>query len=109
MRQIGEHLNHPIRCGMFLSRAVIRKISEKSRTPAGFGSRRLMLNNLLDSAAHYRELPSVVDALRDEVNTWRTALANSPLDCGPWLDKLTTTDTLLLALRDGANRSDDDQ
>jgi TorA maturation chaperone TorD len=75
LRDIAEFLLVPAYTGFFLSRNAIRTLSHKERLPAGFGSRKNMLSNLLRSAAHYDGLQQVTAALRgvidDHRNAWR--------------------------------------
>jgi TorA maturation chaperone TorD len=97
LRRIAEHLLTPADSGVFLTRADIAQLGRERALPRGFGSRLLMLDNLLHSAVDYEQLGVLLADLdtllgaRDramvdigielEIETfvapWRTALART--------------------------------
>jgi TorA maturation chaperone TorD len=73
LRDIAEFLLVPAYTGVFLSRSGIRSLSHKEQLPAGFGSRKNMLSNLLRSAANYDGMQQVTGALIELVSDTRDA------------------------------------
>ena len=60
LRRIGEQLLVPSATGLCLTRSDLARLSSVGALPRGFGSRVLMLDNLLRSAVSYGELPSLL-------------------------------------------------
>ena len=110
LRDIAEHLLIPAYTGFYLSRADIRGLSRQERLPAGFGSRKIMLTNLLRSAADYDGLQQVTELLAAHVERTRRAWQDfadrtpdiAPPVADPWLDRLDATDDLLTEIRRAA-------
>lgn len=63
LRRIAEQLLTPAASGLFLTRADIARLGRDHALPRGFGSRLIMLDNLLRSAVDYGELPALLEAL----------------------------------------------
>ncbi len=63
VNQIATALTIPAIAGAFLSREDIRNLGRTFELPTGFGSRQLMLTNLLRSAAEYQQGPALLTAL----------------------------------------------
>ena len=63
VNQIATALTIPAVAGAFLSREDIRNFGRSFELPTGFGSRRLMLTNLLRAAAEYQQGPALLTAL----------------------------------------------
>ena len=61
--EVASILTIPARSGAFLAREDIRTLGRRLEYPTGFGSRRLMLTNLLRSAAEYGGGGAVLTAL----------------------------------------------
>ncbi len=63
LREIARYLTTPVWTGLFLSRGDIARLGRKERLPRGFGSREMILENLLRSAVRYDALEELLDAL----------------------------------------------
>jgi TorA maturation chaperone TorD len=106
LRQIAEHLLTPAASGVFASRADIAAWGRQHQLPRGFGSRVLMLDNLLRSAVEYGQLASLIAALDDDLAQRDHALARLASACelelavAPWRAALVRTRTLLARLAD---------
>jgi hypothetical protein len=114
LREITEHLLTPAASGLFASRADIAAWGRAQALPRGFGSRGIMLDNLLRSAVEYGQLAPLLAALDDclalrdhalaqlaatyELDStdepWREALARTRgflARISPWTSKPSTT------------------
>jgi hypothetical protein len=60
LRQIAEHLLTPAASGLFLSRNDIARLGRTHELPRGFGSRVIMLDNLLRSAVEHGRLADLL-------------------------------------------------
>jgi TorA maturation chaperone TorD len=104
LRQIAEHLLTPAASGMFATRTDIAAWGRQQQLPRGFGSRLLMLDNLLRSAVEYGQLGSLIAALDDHLAQRDHALAQLADACAlepavaPWRATLARTRTLLARL-----------
>lgn len=97
---IAAFLCRPATSGMWLSRFDVTRLARGVSASHGFGERRLMLENLLRSAADRDALGALVDALAHEVEGWQTHLATLPdVYAAPWTARLAKTTALLEALR----------
>jgi putative dimethyl sulfoxide reductase chaperone len=108
LRRIVEHLLTPAASGVFATRSDIVALGRARELPRGFGSRLLMLDNLLRSAVEYGELPSLLANLDEQLaqrdhDLGRVAAATS-LDPAirPWRDAITHTRALLRDICDSA-------
>jgi hypothetical protein len=61
--------------------------------PKGFGSRTLMLTNLMSSAAELGQLSDVLQGLGAVVGRW--VIAHEELGCTVWADRARETASLL--------------
>ncbi|HVI00672.1 MAG TPA: molecular chaperone TorD family protein [Enhygromyxa sp.] len=101
LRQIAEHLLTPAASGVFVSRSDIAAWARQQQLPRGFGSRLLMLDNLLRSAVEYGQLPSLLAALdealarRDAALAQHAAAYELALAIAPWRAALARTRALL--------------
>jgi putative dimethyl sulfoxide reductase chaperone len=104
LNDIAEWLLTPCYSGIFLSRADLTTVGRATDVPRGFGSRRLMLANLLKQAATYDALGAVVARLDDlaarrdahyERLGSRPGLAEA---AAPWRKALERTRVLLATL-----------
>ncbi len=95
---VVDYLLTPIRCGLFVSRATIGRAGRASGAPRGFGPRRTMLTNLLQSAATDDGLEAVTGTLRAMIERARDAHAKRP-GSQAWVDRLTHSDALLARFR----------
>jgi TorA maturation chaperone TorD len=108
LRQIAEHLLTPAASGLFASRADIAAWGRAQALPRGFGSRVLMLDNLLHSAVEYGQLAPLIAALDDCLARRDHALARLAdayaLDPAvtPWRDALAHTRGLLARIANHA-------
>lgn len=103
LRQIAARLLVPAASGLGLTRADLAGLGRGRALPRGFGSRLIMLDNLLHSAVDYGELDGLLADLRalvDARDARYAALASDPeLALGaaldPWRAALGRTQTLL--------------
>jgi len=99
--RIAEHLLTPAATGVFLSRADIASLGRQHELPRGFGSRLLMLDNLLRSAVDYGQLPQLLATLDDHLvqRDHTYARLSEAYDLGPaiapWREALAATRALL--------------
>ena len=102
LSDLVDWLCTPARCGLFLSAAVLERIARERGVPRGFGSRRRLLTNLLESAARYRNTAEVISSLQAVVErhrglltdpSWQTASLQAATE--PWLERLAQTSALL--------------
>jgi TorA maturation chaperone TorD len=109
LRRIAEHLLTPAHSGVFLTRADIAWLGRERALPRGFGSRVIMLDNLLHSAVDYGLLGALLMDLRALLDTRDQALADLGAELaleasvGPWRQALARTRTLVSTL-DAASR-----
>jgi len=103
LRDIAEFLLVPAYAGFFLSRSTMQGLSRKERLPAGFGSRKNMLTNMLRSAAHYDGMQDVTEDLIDvggRIRSHWKDFQQSDLDvcralAEVWIDRLNQTEKTL--------------
>jgi TorA maturation chaperone TorD len=108
LREIGEHLATPARCGVFLSRDDVTRIGRGLKVPRGFGDRTQLLVNLLRSAASYDALDALLSALEEEMAREDDALASEHGIMAelvrPWRERTRETAALLRRVRADAAR-----
>ncbi|MCB0093020.1 MAG: molecular chaperone TorD family protein [Caldilineaceae bacterium] len=75
LRDIAEFLVTPVYAGIYLSRDAITSLGRQQQLPRGFGERRLLLTNLLQSAAQYDLAVAVFQQIGGIVDAWVTAYA----------------------------------
>lgn len=108
LRDIAEFLLVPAYTGVFLSRSGIQALSRKEHLPAGFGSRKNMLSNLLRSAANYDGMRQVTASLIEVVNRnregWRALADNDLAICrdiaAVWIARLDETEKILARIQE---------
>lgn len=105
VRDVAAYLVTPAHCGLFIGRTDLARLARANRTPGGFGERRLMMENLLRSAALYDGLDPVFGELFRWIETdseaW-LALASVPgagLWSETWRSRLALTKRLLETIR----------
>ena len=104
---IAESLLVPTRVGAFLSRGVIRAVGRQQRLPGGFGARRLVLTNLMRSAATYGAFEAMIDELQVRFTGARvyyerlseSAVHGSAIDVARWVRACERTEAALADLR----------
>lgn len=106
LREIGGFLTCHARSGVFLGRGAIARMGRQAGIPRGFGSTRLMMGNLLRSAAHYGAMGQVLDLLDQEAQaferTWKeTYRSHSSLTgwSAHWLGRIARTRSMFLTMR----------
>ena len=103
LREIADYLVVPASSGFYLSRDDIRGLSRRGKLPSGFGDRRLMLTNLMRSAAAYDEFDALIAALDDLAQTWQVMYdelaAAIPAVAEQWRRRLSDTRTLLKTIK----------
>ena len=108
LREIGEHLATPARCGAFLSRDDVTRIGRGLKVPRGFGERTQLIINLLRSAASYDALDALLEALEAELGRQGDAMAapHAIMEelVRPWRERLRATVALLSRVRAEAAR-----
>jgi TorA maturation chaperone TorD len=101
LRRIAEHLLTPATSGVLLSRADVARLGRERSLPRGFGSRLIMLDNLLRSAvdhARLGELLADLDSLlaaRDRALTDIGARLELDVAVAPWRRALARTRALV--------------
>jgi TorA maturation chaperone TorD len=106
LRDIVAFLLTPAFSGLYLARDDIGRLARQQTLPRGFGGRRLMLQNLLRSAANYDTLELVLDDMGTLIKEWERAYADMGADpalkpfAGVWLSRAAGTRTMLGAMRE---------
>jgi TorA maturation chaperone TorD len=104
LRRIAEHLLTTADSGLFLTRADIAQLGRERALPRGFGSRLLMLDNLLHSAVDYGQIDVLLADLDALLGARERALAELgeklELDASvaPWREAIARTRTLVSTL-----------
>ncbi len=93
LRDLACHLTTPSLAGGVLSRGALAGVGRASEVPKGFGSRALMLTNLLRSAAEYDRLAQVLTGLSSVASGW--AEAHAALGATQWASRSEQTVALL--------------
>jgi hypothetical protein len=107
--EIAGHLLLPAHSGMFLSREAISQMGRQHGVPRGFGDRRTMLVNLMESAAGYGQLEAVAasliaiaDGFAAAYEAARSAPAPLPAIASVWQARLSATRLILEKLGQAA-------
>lgn len=103
VRQIADYLATPALSGIVLVRSRIVDAGRTLGLPRGFGDRRLMIGNLLRSAAEYDAVTELAALLAREVEVWKDLYgslgARRPAEfayvCKAWVVRLELTATIL--------------
>jgi TorA maturation chaperone TorD len=104
LRRIAEHLLTAADSGLFLTRADIAQLGRERALPRGFGSRLLMLDNLLHSAVDYDQIGVLLadlDALlvaRERALAELAAKLELDASVAPWRAAIARTRTLISTL-----------
>jgi len=100
--ELVSWLATPSRCGIFLSSGALERLARVVGVPRGFGPRRRLLRQLIESAARFGQLTAVLGGLGLLVRAHLDALSGpryqSPAmvaATAPWRERLTTTERLL--------------
>ena len=110
LRDVAEFLLTTAYSGIYLSRDDISRLGRQRNLPTGFGSRRLMLTNLLRSAAEFDALPPLLSDIQTLLARWQAgyaALDESPAAAvraigAVWSARLQETASLLNRLNEAA-------
>ena len=104
-KEITRFLLLPALSGIYLSRDNIGQLGRIFELPRGFGSREMMLLNLLRTAVQYDALPSLLTALQETCHSWQTSyqqLANAHPQTAsfihPWQERAAATEQMVLEL-----------
>ena len=110
LRQISGLLLTPAYSGFYLSREAIATMARALRLPRGFGGRRQILRNLLETAGQYESAGRVLDDLAARTERDASAYAAQaeayPHLTGwiqPWQERLASTQKLLREMRNIAD------
>lgn len=103
LRTIALALTAPAVSGVFLSRHDIASLARRSRTPTGFGSRCVLLENALTSAAQYDTLTEIIEGMRAIYRCWEKELRETLLPgvpgfeglISPWQQRASEASVLL--------------
>ncbi len=103
VRQIAHYLATPALSGIVLLRSRIVAAGRTLGLPRGFGDRRLMIGNLLRSAAEYGAVADVAALLAKEVEAWKDFYGSLGAEwpdefaciCKQWLVRLELTASIL--------------
>ncbi len=115
LREIARYLTTPVWTGLFLSRGDIARLARKKQLPRGFGSREMLLENLLRSAVRYDALEELLDnleALIQESEAFYESLPSDVPSVHPvvdfWLRRLGRTREHLHRIREAALAAEED-
>ena len=75
LKQIADFLLTPLYSGIYLSRDDIGRLARRQAVPRGFGDRRVLLLNLLRTAANYDALGEIINDLGGMARRWEGAHA----------------------------------
>jgi TorA maturation chaperone TorD len=75
LKQIADFLLTPVYSGLYLSRDDIGRLARRQAVPRGFGDRRVLLLNLLRTAANYDALGEIINDLGGVAGRWEEAYA----------------------------------
>jgi TorA maturation chaperone TorD len=104
LRRIAEHLLTPADSGLLLTRADIALLGRERAVPRGFGSRLLMLDNLLHGAVDYGQLGPLLGDLVALLGAHDRAMVDLSAELGleasvaPWRAALARTRQLVAQL-----------
>jgi TorA maturation chaperone TorD len=107
---VAEVLVTPARSGVYLARRDVEALARRCDLPHGFGPRQGMLERLLRGAAEYRELPRVLDALRQLLQARDDAYAGLEQEPGlaphvpAWRQRVAGSQRLVERLREAAQQ-----
>jgi hypothetical protein len=93
LADLARYLTTPSRAGGMLSRGALASVGRATAVPKGFGSRTLMLTNLMSSAAELGQLSDVLQGLGAVVGRWVNA--HEELGSTVWADRARQTASLL--------------
>ena len=110
LREVAEFLLTTVHSGIYLSRDDIGRLGRPHNLPTGFGSRRIMLTNLLRSAAQFDAVPALLADMQTLVARWQAGYAGlleSPAASvraigAVWTERLVDTASLLDQLGEAA-------
>lgn len=111
VREIASFLTTPVRCGFYIGRGDLAFLAHDAGMPGGFGGKRLMMENVLRSAALYDGLGPVFDRL--DALAARNAQGWADLDHAPgveawaaaWTERLVGTRAVLAEMRERLRES----
>ncbi len=112
LRDIATYLTTPASCGLYVSRDTLRALARSLRLPQGFGGRRQLMHNLLQTAAQFEQLPPLLHELASLCRRWEQAYAGA-IDAAlapfivPWQEQTRTTRALLTEMAAMAERLPD--
>ena len=103
IRQIATQLTTPGLSGWYLSRGTLSLMGAQLDLPCGFGSRRLMMTNLIHTAIDHKEIPKLCTHLLAVAAQWRRALETKARNPCPgwdsvasvWTQRLRCTEDIL--------------
>ena len=93
LADLARYLTTPSRSGGLLTRGALASVGRATAVPKGFGSRTLMLTNLMSSAAELRQLHDVLQGLGAVVGQW--VIAHEEHGSPVWADRARETVSLL--------------
>lgn len=110
MRTIATQLITPALSGWYLSRGWISILGAQLDLPCGFGSRRLMMTNLLHTAIDHDAIPRLCEHLIGISDQWNTTFHDALQSQCPgwkemaqgWIPRLETTRHLLTRLSEAS-------
>lgn len=104
-KEIARYLLLPAFSGIYLSRDNIGQLGRQFELPRGFGSREMMLLNLLRTAVQYEALSPLLTALQKTCQEWQTSyqqLANTYPKAAPflrpWQERAAATEQMIAEL-----------
>lgn len=103
IRQIATQLTTPALSGWYLSRGTLSLMGAQLDLPCGFGSRRLMMTNILHTAIDHKAIPKLCNHLLAVAADWRRALETAGRNPCPgwesvmaiWTHRLACTEDIL--------------
>ena len=104
-KEIAHFLLLPAQSGIYLSRDNIGQLGRQFELPRGFGSREMMLLNLLRTAVQYDALTALLTALQDTCRSWQTRYQQLADDypqaipfLHPWQARAAATEQMMAEL-----------
>ena len=104
-----RYLLLPALSGIYLSRDDIGQLGRQFDLPRGFGSREMMLLNLLRTAVQYDALPSLLTALQETCRNWQTnyqtlisQYPKAALFIQPWQARAAATEQMVVELMESS-------
>ncbi len=99
LKDIAHFFLNPSWCGFYLSKGQIASIGRSLNLPTGFGTRKNLLENLINSGRDFDKLQVVLEGMRTTIAYWRDAYMTytslMPSKVEAWLERLDFSERIL--------------